>query len=172
MAYYYSPFRKTYTKDTSGGCAFCSESLAEQTITENETYRWTVNWYPKFEGHTMLIPKRHVTVPGTETAAEAEDREKMLLFASEILGTVFPGTGIEVFLQSGESSESSVPHLHWHVVPASKDDPLRSFEKLGHFYTIEPGKERAVIFPIPITRSPGQLLETLSEAVITTRKGR
>ena len=117
----------------------------------------------------MLVPKRHVTDVGTETPEEVADREELLRYAVSILRKVFPNSGVEVFLQSGAGSEASVAHLHWHVVPASPDDPFRSFEKLGQFYTIEPGKERVVAFPVTIKRSPSQLLTALSRAT-TSRK--
>lgn len=169
MAYYYSPFRSTYAPQDTAGCAFCdTERMAAQgirsgsTYIENDSYRWIVNAFPKFEGHTLLVPKRHVTQLGTETPEEARDRESLLAEAAAVLGCAFPSHGIEVFLQTGTGSASSIAHLHWHVLPASPEDPLRSFEKLGHFYTITPGEERIVVFPLEMQRSPDQLLTFLS----------
>ena len=117
----------------------------------------------------MVVPKRHLTKLGDETPKEVADREELLVYAANTIRKVFRKAGIEMFLQTGAGSESSIPHLHWHVVPASPTDPLRSFDKLGHFYTVEAGKERVVLFPLRIKRSPKQLLSALSRATTPRR---
>lgn len=170
MAYYYSPFRKNYSKETNAdGCPFCNEEemskqvicRSDGTLIENKYYRWIINTYPKFEGHTMLVPRKHILHIGEESAEEICAREELLLIASDALRKLYPGAGIEVFLQTAGESASSVEHLHWHVVPALKDDNLRSFEKLGHFYTIEPEEEKIVIFPHRIEKGGDVLQEAL-----------
>lgn len=172
MAYYYSPFRKVYAKP-SEGCPFCtSATFAEQIITsghgmavENEHYRWIINAYPKFEGHTMVVPKRHVTTLGDESAEEIVAREELIVLASNTLRKLYPGSGIEVFIQTGEGSESSVAHLHWHVVPSLPEDHLRGFDKLGHFFTIEQDKEKVIVFPVPIRLAQSDLLNALRDVL-------
>lgn len=171
MAYFYSPFRRSYGKKAPEGCPFCDGARLlkqgirskDRKVVENDSCFWIVNTYPKFEGHTMVVPKRHITKIGEETTEEIIDRENLIAYAALVLQKAFPRSGVEVFLQTGEGSQSSVAHLHWHVVPASKDDPLRSFDKLGHFYTVEEGKERVILFPIKIKRSPAQLLTMLKK---------
>lgn len=157
--YSYSPFRNNYEpKVDSNTCNFCIPELMEEQgicngageIIENEHYRWTINTYPKFDGHTMIIPKRHITNLKEETSEEVLARQELLITASDALLKVFPGAGIEIFLQTGTGSAGSVKHLHWHLVPADPADPLRSFEKLGHFYTTKQDEEKVVLFPIPI----------------------
>ena len=64
MAYYYSPFRNNYQRKLTDGCAFCdTEKIMHQAvrdksgrIMENNYYIWLVNFFPKFEGHTLLVP--------------------------------------------------------------------------------------------------------------------
>lgn len=175
MVYSFSPFRNHYQKPEPGAaCHFCSESvLAKQTIksnglpVENDYYRWVVNWYPKFEGHTMLIPKRHFCHLSEETEEEEEEEEvlarhRLLKVAIARLEHCYPKCGLEYFIQTGSGSGSTVPHLHWHLVPASPADQLRSFEKLGHFYTTKEGEEKVVVFPQRITMGPEELLSFLS----------
>ncbi len=170
--YYYSPFRRVYDGKKSAdknNCAFCNyETIIEQTITsssseriENEHYRWTINAFPKFEGHTMIVPKRHILTLDDESPEEILARNELIVLASKALRTLYPGSGIEVFIQTGEGSESTIPHLHWHVVPSLPDDHLRGFDKLGHFFTIEPNKEKVIVFPVPIRLAQKSLLEAL-----------
>ncbi len=176
MAYFYSPFRKDYKSPKNKRCTFCDPRvIARQIIhrgkqrAENESYVWIVNAYPKFEGHTLLVPKRHVERLEEQTPQEILDREALLIVASQTLQRAFPGSGLEVFLQTGAGSESTIAHLHTHVVAAAPTDPLRSFDKLGQFYTVVAGKERVVLFPHRIQHSPQQL-RTLLGKKLTKQK--
>ncbi len=139
---------------------------------ENDSYRWVVNWYPKFEGHTLIVPKRHITTFGEETPKELSDREELIAYGANILKKMIPTCGVELFLQTGLGSASSIDHFHWHLVPAMPDDPLRSLDKMGQFYTVEPGKERLLLFPIKIRWSPNQLLKKLSTCTSMRRSKR
>lgn len=127
----------------------------------NQHYRWVINSYPKFTGHTMLVPTVHLTELAAETDEAVRARHHLLQQALPVLARAFPNTGTEIFLQTGAQSASSVTHLHWHLVPADPSDELRSFEKLGHFYTTEPEQEKVVLFPKRISMSPDELLAHL-----------
>lgn len=176
MAYYFSPFRKNYINNNDNQkdiCAFCDQenieiqaiknSLGE--IVQNESYVWLVNYFPKYEGHTLIVPRQHLTSIAEETDAQTIDRKELMKIAFDGLQKLYPGSGVEVFLQYGPGSASSVPHIHWHLFPAMPDDELRGFEKLGHFYTTEEGKEKALIFPIEIKLAKESLQEALSKVI-------
>lgn len=172
MAYYYSPFRKTYSGEAeSSGCFFCDPQVIDRQairdrdgkLAENATHVWLANYFPKFEGHTMIVPKRHLTAIQDETDAEAVGRNALTKTAAAALAQLYGNSGLEIFLQTGNGSQSSIPHLHWHLVPARPDDPLRSFEKLGHFYTTKENEEKIVIFPMKITLAKEELQKALSK---------
>jgi diadenosine tetraphosphate (Ap4A) HIT family hydrolase len=176
MAYYYSPFRKAYGDTRHKGeetCPFCSaenRSLqgiknSQGVLMENDSYFWMVNYFPKFEGHTMIVPKRHVRSLNEEYPEEIVARHRLSLFAMKQLEKLYPGCGFEIFIQYGPGSAQSVEHLHWHVLPARPDDTLRSFEKLGHFYATEEGKEKTLIFPMKIDLAREDLVLKLMEAI-------
>ncbi len=134
-------------------------------LISNKHYRWVVNMFPKFEGHTLVIPKRHITNLEDESDEEIFARNKLIKTAAANLRKLYPGSGIEIFIQTGEGSEASIAHLHWHVVPALPSDQLRGFDKLGHFFTMEPDKEKVVIFPIKIEKAQKTLLKALSKTL-------
>lgn len=174
MAYYYSPFRKKYDKKSSGGsCVFCDEQIKKHdairdnagSIIENEHYYWAIAAYPKFEGHTMLVPKRHIANPTEENDREIIARQQLLTIAVNALNKLYAGNGIEIFIQSGPDSAASISHIHWHVVPAHPDDPLRGFEKLGHFYTVNEGEEKILIFPHEIRLAGEELKSALAQHI-------
>lgn len=171
MVYYYSPLRKEYQPETLQTCSFCDPSIERQgfkqpdgTLIGNAHYLWVANYYPKFEGHTMLIPRRHLLLLEDETSEEVQARHELLCYASKILKQAY-GSGIEIFLQTGDGSAASIKHLHWHVLPASSDDPLRGFEKLGKFTTTEEGKEKIILFPMKIKYAREGLQLLLNEHV-------
>lgn len=174
MAYFYSPFRKEYKPETISPvtCPFCDSTLERNAIRdpqgkpiENDHYRWVINYYPRFEGHTMLIPKRHITTFEEETPVELQARHELLCYASSILRKTFPESGIEIFLQAGKGSQATIQHLHWHLVPARKEDAFPGFEKLDQFVTGEEAKEKVILFPTEIKIAREELAKLLTETI-------
>ncbi len=99
MVYYYSPFRKNYVKKGNNNCcSFCDVvNIKKQVIVnnkgveiKNKSYLWVVNFFPKFEGHTMIIPKRHMVSIDKETDEEALDRKRIICFAVKQLKKIYP----------------------------------------------------------------------------------
>ena len=184
MPYYYSPFRKNYEQTAHNPtpvakpCVFCDEAiLAGQTLRthtgtliENEHYRWVVNWYPRAEAHTMLVPTRHLTAIAEETSEALIARQELLVRCITILQAAFPDSGVEVFLQTGKGSLSSIPHLHWHLVPTLPQHALTGFEKIGYFSAIEPAEAKVVMTPIEITIARDELLTLVANTCKTMEK--
>ncbi len=174
MAYYFSPFRAAYDKEKSTeGCVFCDPEMIKQdnvrslegVLVENRHYDWLVNRYPRSEGHTLVIPKRHLLLLEDETPEEVQDRHELICYASKILKLLYPGSGTEIFLQTGAASEGTVRHLHWHVVPAMPSDQLRGWAKLGYFVTSKEQEEKVVMFPIQIKLAREELQVALAPLI-------
>lgn len=172
MPYYYSPLRNSYENEPKPtpkpDCPFCTPEIESQTFTDhqgnvfaNEHYRWVVNWFPRAEAHTMLVPKRHIMNLADETNDELIARHELLLECYRVLQAAFPESGVEMFLQTGKGSLSSLPHLHWHLVPTLPQHSLTGFEKIGYFSTTKPAEEKVVMTPIEITIARDQLLELI-----------
>lgn len=174
MPYYYSPLRSSYENEPKPtpkpDCPFCTDAIVSQTFVdhqgtffENEHYRWVANWFPRAEAHTMLVPKRHLVNLADETNEELIARHELLLQCYAVLQSAFPESGVEIFLQTGKGSLSSLPHLHWHLVPTLPQHSLTGFEKIGYFSTTEPEEEKVVMTPIEITIARDQLLELITK---------
>ncbi len=169
MPYYYSPFRKNYQPPAPTNiekpCPFCNTHIEAQLVRDstgapiaNEYYYWVVNWFPRAEAHTMLVPRRHIVDFKDETTVEVLARQELFIRAYGILKTLFPDSGIEYFLQTGKGSHGTVAHLHWHVIPTLPQHSLTGFEKLGYFSTTEPAEEKVIITPIKITIAREELI--------------
>jgi len=189
MPYYYSPFRKAYEKKVESKSTnkpeikkyksiFCNPEIINSQgvfdikgkLIENEHYYWLINWYPRTEGHTMIIPKRYITEHYEETEAEILARHSLIVYAIEILKKAFDTDGIEIFNQRGRESYSSIDHLHWHLVPVKKNDPLwngnfKNMEKLGYFYTDTKDEQKVVMFPIEIQYAQEELQKLLANTI-------
>ncbi len=177
--YSYTPFRKVYLDSNkknknSKKCIFCDKSLlSKQTIKningeeiKNSYYTWIINNFPKFEGHTMIVPTKHIgKLDEAESLESLKARNDIILFAIKNIQKLYPDCGIEVFLQFGPGSSSSIKHIHWHIVPANKNDKLRSFEKLGHFYTVKEDEKLIIDFPIKIHYAKKGLQLALSKVI-------
>lgn len=174
MPYYYTPFRNNYkpqTPDTKKekACPFCDQdTITAQSLHnssgklfENEHYYWMVNWFPRTEAHTMLVPKRHIIDITDETPEEIVARQALLIEAHQALTNSFGETGYEIFLQTGPGSLSSIKHLHWHLIPTTPQKDSLSLAKLGYFWTTEPTEEKVVIQPTEITIAREELIERI-----------
>lgn len=171
MAYYYSPFRKEYNSGPSRGCPFCNtDTIAKEGVTdaagklvENEHYYWMINWFPRMEGHTLIVPKRHMTRLEEETEGEVRSRQELTLRAAAVMSKAFSEWGLEIFLQTGKGSMASVSHLHWHVVPSGQPGGSHSEERFGHFMTEREGEEKMVMYPLAIELARQKLQEHLQK---------
>lgn len=189
MPYYYSPFRKDYDKknnsknlskpkDKKYKSIFCDPDIINSQgvfdingkLIENEHYYWLINWYPRTEGHTMIIPKRYITEHSEESEEEILARHSLMVYAIDIMKKAFDTDATEIFNQRGRESYSSVDHLHWHLVPVRKNDPLwngsfHNMEKMGYFYTDTKDKQKVVMFPIEIQYAQTKLQELLAKTI-------
>lgn len=80
---------------------------------------------PVFEGHTLLIPRRHVSTIGelpADLLGPLLDAGRRVAAAQRaVLGA--EGT----FFALNDVVSQSVPHVHLHVVPRRRGDGLRGF---------------------------------------------
>lgn len=108
-------------------CIFCKivEKKAKAFIIyEDELVLVFLDINPVSEGHLLVIPKKHY--------------ENVFSASDEILGKInivcrkmgqlckdkLSATGINILNASGKDAQQSAFHLHYHVVPRSKDDNI------------------------------------------------
>jgi histidine triad (HIT) family protein len=112
----------------SDKCAFCrvvAGGEAGHVVFEDEISIAFLDHRPLFEGHSLLVPRRHL-----ETLADLPDELVGPLFANaRLLARAIPEAmgkpGSFVALNNVVSQ--SVPHLHVHIVPRRPKDGLRGF---------------------------------------------
>jgi histidine triad (HIT) family protein len=114
--------------NTSDVCVFdeiASGARPAHLVLEEEHLLAFLDARPVFEGHTLVIPRRHVT-----TIADVEqpllgpllEAGRRVAFAQRrALGA--DGT----FFALNDVVSQSVPHVHLHVIPRRRGDGLRGF---------------------------------------------
>lgn len=79
---------------------------------------------PATAGHTLVVPRVHVTSPvELDTATAHQLTNAVLAVARRVMGVVGP-EGLNVVQSTGAVASQTVVHLHVHVVPRSGGDGL------------------------------------------------
>ena len=105
------------------GCLFCDLQSSDRVLLRNELAVCIADAYPVTEGHSLVIPCRHVA-DGMElhqpewnavTALLKQRRQDLELADASI-------SGFNIGLNSGESAGQTVMHAHWHLIPRREGD--------------------------------------------------
>ena len=119
-------------------CPFCS--LESDRIISESDYTITIrDGFPVSEGHTLIIPKRHV-----ESFFELQAIEKAAVLqamdeAKETLDKEFSPDGYNIGINDGEAAGQTVMHLHVHLIPRYKGDTEDTRGGVRHIF---PGKAK------------------------------
>jgi diadenosine tetraphosphate (Ap4A) HIT family hydrolase len=97
-------------------CPFCTLPT-ERIIDSNEFGVVIRDGYPISEGHTLIIPKRHVG-----SFFETTQEEKLALLAllestQKQLKKEFNPPSFNIGINDGKEAGQTVPHLHIHLIP-------------------------------------------------------
>jgi histidine triad (HIT) family protein len=110
-------------------CIFCrmvaDRSSVPQWVAESDRAFAFLDIHPIRTGHTLVIPKTHVTDLAGSTQQDWVAVGELTARVANILRRKLGTTGENLFVASGPGSEQGVSHLHVHVVPRRDDDELR-----------------------------------------------
>ena len=102
-------------------CPFCHLGRSRIAL-ENEAARAFPDAFPVTEGHTLVVPKRHVTsmfdLPEEEQAALWR---LVALVRAKLMGELRPD-GFNVGVNDGPAAGQTVMHAHVHVIPRRHGD--------------------------------------------------
>ncbi len=117
---------------TSADCVFCRiiDRVDPATIVfedESATSFLPLPGDRLAEGHVVVVPKRHVRDLFEATPADLDASIYAVRRVADSLREALGATGVNVLNASGQHSDQSVFHLHFHVVPRWRDDGLRTW---------------------------------------------
>ena len=104
-------------------CKFCYEKVKPRIIAEHGAVVAIKDGYPVTEGHTLVIPKRHVAEYFELSEAERRDADSLLKFLQRKMTRKDPAiTGYNIGVNCGESAGQTIFHLHYHLIPRREGD--------------------------------------------------
>jgi diadenosine tetraphosphate (Ap4A) HIT family hydrolase len=98
-------------------CPFCNLNLKNRIILQNETFQVVYDLYPVAPGHTLLIPKRHISSFFELTNKELEDFYSLIKIAHSRISKEYSTDGFNIGINNGIAAGQTIPHLHIHLIP-------------------------------------------------------
>jgi diadenosine tetraphosphate (Ap4A) HIT family hydrolase len=106
---------------TERPCPFCT--LDDRAIlAANETAIAFHDVYPLTEGHTLVIPRRHVM---SVFELEGTERDALWRLVAEVRAAILATPGVvavNVGVNDGYAAGQTIPHGHVHLIPRRQGD--------------------------------------------------
>jgi histidine triad (HIT) family protein len=118
---------------TATNCILCdiaNHAVNAAILFENERIMAILDLYPATRGHTLVIPKKHISTiydMPSETGQEIMDCAILLCKA---INSRFKPDGLNLIQANGEVGGQTIDHFHLHIVPRYKNDEV--VLKFGH----------------------------------------
>lgn len=113
-------------------CVFCkiiSGDIPSYKIYENDKVYAFLDIAKDVDGHTLVIPKKHVeSVLDADSETLEAVMEGIKVVSDHYISLGYDG--VNIMNASGEAAEQSVFHLHFHIIPRKKDDGLHTWPNL------------------------------------------
>lgn len=102
-------------------CPFC-DIRGDRIIAEGPQAIAIPDGFPVSEGHTLVIPKRHVS---SIFDLETNEYDELWAFMRQVHGELlrrFRPTGVNIGVNDGEAAGQTVEHAHIHLIPRYAGD--------------------------------------------------
>ena len=96
-------------------CIFCN--LDRAILAETDLSLAFPDTFPVSQGHTLVIPKRHMETIWDMTSDEYADVFDLIRKVRDILKAKFDPDGFNVGVNCGEAAGQTVFHAHVHIIP-------------------------------------------------------
>ncbi|MEM7555755.1 MAG: bifunctional class I SAM-dependent methyltransferase/HIT family protein [Cyanobacteria bacterium P01_A01_bin.84] len=111
-----------YQKNSENRCIFCNPRRSLTLLTESATAYAILDGYPVSKGHTLVIPKRHVSNYFELPFKEQSACWLMVNKVQEILNQEFIPDGFNVGMNVNRNAGQNVMHATIHVIPRYQGD--------------------------------------------------
>lgn len=107
-------------RDPNNPCLFCKD--AKGVSLENELAYSARDSYAASPGHTLVIPKRHVSSFFDLTPEEIKACMELITEERKLLDAEHNPDGYNIGVNIGPAAGQSILHAHIHVIPRYKGD--------------------------------------------------
>lgn len=98
------------------GCPFCTLPQ-DRIVLQSDLALVIRDGFPISQGHTLIIPKRHVGSFFESTDLERDSLLRLIDQAKTALDKEFHPAGYNIGINDGATAGQTVPHLHIHLIP-------------------------------------------------------
>ena len=102
-------------------CPFCTLP-ATRILGGDDLALIASDGFPVAPGHTLIVPRRHVTSFFEATAPERASLLQLLDQAKAIVDAEFGPDAYNIGINDGRVAGQTVPHLHIHLIPRHEGD--------------------------------------------------
>ncbi len=109
------------------GCDFCDIARGEDPawfLYEQDATVAFLPLKPVVEGHTLVVPREHVTNLWELDRALAGDLIQSIVKIAGAIHRALAPDGLNLIQSNGEAASQSVFHVHFHLVPRWKGDKM------------------------------------------------
>ncbi len=106
---------------STGKCVFCDLN-DKYVIYEENGIVLTIVLFAYIDGHSMIIPRRHVRSVKELTSIEWETMRKMMYIAKKMIRDIYGVKGMQIIQKDGAAAQSTVDHFHFHCIPFDAPD--------------------------------------------------
>src|SRR3989338_7677252 len=104
------------------GCPFCEENVLEIAFAENKNFLAIYNVSPILPGHSLIIPKKHITSLFELDNSELTEFMSIAQQVGKLLSEPFHTKSFNWSIQEMPPAGQTVSHLHMHVIPRHEGD--------------------------------------------------
>lgn len=105
-------------------CPFCKIASEHDIIAENELAVAFYDSFPVSNGHTLIIPKRHIADYFALKQEEVASIQKLSISCRDILSAKFHPNGYNLGVNIGKAAGQTIFHCHMHLIPRYNGDVL------------------------------------------------
>ncbi len=113
---------------------FCTEKIYENIFFETKDFLVVYDKRPILPGHTLIIPKRHVSQIIELTDAELVSLRETLKLVIPKLLDAYGADSYNISINAGEQAGMVIDHLHFHLVPRKSSDAFQG--NVAEFYRV------------------------------------
>jgi len=103
-------------------CPFCNPDKEIELILESATAYAIYDKFPVNNGHTLIIPKKHISDYFLLTFKEQSACWFMLNRVKEIINDKFHPDGFNIGINVSEAAGQTISHVHIHLIPRYNGD--------------------------------------------------
>lgn len=116
-----SPTTQTQQTAPDANCPFCNLP-ADKYLDQNDVGFVVRDLFPVNPGHTLIIPKRHVSSFFLMTREEVDGLWQLMQRAKVQIDEAFEPVDYNIGINDGPHAGQTVPHVHIHLMPRYLDD--------------------------------------------------